>query len=118
MGTQADAIPIRAQGHIVGYVQGDAFCKTVRASIHRLRVPPAWAVDLQSLDDAEAAGAVRVEIRDAEGGLTYTADIATIRKRGFRVNRGYGEQLALPLDAWAVTRPGEPVARQPCLFGV
>lgn len=110
--------PIFAQGKAVGVVRGATFVKRVRASIHQLRKPPAWALDAQSLADAERAGAVRVQICDSENDTTYTASIADIRRRGFTVNRGYGLQIALPLELWAVTRPGEPVARQLALLGV
>jgi len=102
----------------VGYVQGDAFCKTVRASIHRLRVPPAWAVDAQSLADAESLGARTVEIRDAESGCVYRADIALIRRRGFEFDRGHGVQVGLALALWDCQRPGEPAAAQLRLLGV
>ena len=117
-GAPRQSVPIRVAGRVVGYVQGDAFCKTVRASIHQLRVPPAWALDAQSLDDAERAGAVRVEIRDVESGCVYRADIALIRRRGFRVSRGFGVQVGLALALWECQRPGEPQAVQLALAGV
>jgi len=112
------ATAIRVQGRVVGVVDGGVFCKSVRGSIHQLRVPPAWCLDVGSLADAEAAGAVRVEIRDVESGCVYRADIALIRRRGFEFDRGHGVQVGLALALWDCQRPGEPAARQLCLFGV
>ena len=117
-GAPRQPVPIRVAGRVVGVVDGDTFTKRVRGSIHQLRTPRAWCLDLRSLDDAEAAGAVRVEIHDVESGCVYRADIALIRRRGFRVSRGFGVQVALPLELWAVTRPGQPAARQLSLAGV
>jgi hypothetical protein len=100
----------------VGHVEGAVFRKTVRGSVHMLRRPPAWALDLQSLADAEAAGATAVEIHDRETGLTYWATIASIRRYGFPLNRGHGAQVGLVLERWQVRRRGEPVAEQLSLF--
>lgn len=103
---------IRVRGKVVGEVHGDVFVKHVRGSVHQLRRPPAWALDCQSLDDAEALGAREVEIRDAEARLTYRASVALIRAKGFTFDRGFGRQIALPLEFWQVQRPGEPRAVQ------
>ncbi len=77
-----------------------------------LRKPRAWALDCQSLDDAEALGARQVEVHDTESGLTYRASVALIRARGFQFDRGFGRQIALPLDQWNMERPGAPKAVQ------
>jgi hypothetical protein len=110
--TARGQVPIRAAGRVVGQVCGGTFHKTIRGSVHLLRCPPAIALDTQSLTDAEAAGAVRVTVRDAETDTVYTASIARIRARGFGVNRGHGEQLALPLHEWTTRRPGEAMQMQ------
>jgi hypothetical protein len=103
-------IPIRVGKLIVGEVRGDTFYKRLRASAHFLNVPPAIAFDVSTLDDAERAGARFVEITDTESGRVYRSSIATIRAKGFRVARGFGEQIALAMDEW--TRDGEPLATQ------
>ena len=97
-------IAIHAGGKVVGKVQGDRFIKYVKASKHQLRRPPAWALDFQSLADAEWLGARTVEIIDTEIDLTYTASTARVLDKGFRFNRGFGEQIALPLHLWTVER--------------
>ncbi len=104
--TTTNGIPIRADGRIVGKVVGDRFCKRVRGSIHRLTTPPGWALDSQSLTDAESHGARVVEIHDTETGITYSAPIGLVRERGFALNRGYGHQVVLALKYWSVGHPG------------
>jgi hypothetical protein len=97
---RAASIPIRVGRHVVGEVVGDTFKKRVRASSHFLRTPPAIAFGVSTLDDAERAGARYVEVTDTESGCIYRATIATIRARGFELNRGFGEQIALALNLW------------------
>ena len=111
---QSNSIPIyRADGRaVVGRVEGDTFHKTARSTVHMLRQPRAWACDVDALDQARAAGATRVVIFDQDTGRRYAADLADFYRRGLRVDRGHGAQLALPLACWDVTggrsaaRPG------------
>jgi len=100
------SISIRAGAKVVGHVEGERFVKKVSASKHQLRSPRGWALDVQSLQDAEKAGAKTVELRDTETGNTYAASIALIRAKGIRLNRGWGEQIACPLTMWQVHIPG------------
>jgi hypothetical protein len=88
-----------------GELHGDVYSKTVSGSIHRLKRPPAWAVDARDLVEAERRGAVRIEICDLETQITYTATIEQFRARALPVNRGYGPQLALELRDWTYTAP-------------
>ena len=98
----------RADGRaIVGRVEGDTFKKRLRSTVHMLRRPPAWAADLDTLDQAQAAGATRVEIKDLDTGKVYAADLADFYRHGVRVTRGHGVQLALVLGRWSVN--GRPV---------
>lgn len=94
------ASPIYVNGKVVGRVVGGVFFKSVRGSAHFLRVPPAIAFDVSSLDDAEKAGARGVSVVDKETGTTYQATMKVIREDGFPVNRGHGSQIALPMDKW------------------
>lgn len=104
--------PIFVGGRCVGYVAGGVFVKSVRGSVHQLRRPPAWCLDAGSLDEAEALGALRVEIYDTETGNRYTASVRLIREKGFALDRGFGRQIGLPLELWQVQRPGEANAQQ------
>lgn len=101
---QNTGIPIyRADGRaVVGRVEGDTFYKRVRSTVHKLRRPPAWACDVESLDQAAAAGATRVEIFDGDTGRTCAAAIDDFYQHGIKVSRGHGVQLALPMSFWSI----------------
>jgi len=87
-------------GRVVGEVRGNTFVKRVRGSRHMLQRPRAWAVDVAVLREAEALGARAVEVVDTETNTTYRAPLERFWTRGIRVNRGYGEQVALLLADW------------------
>jgi len=95
---------IRVNHKIVGQVVGNRFVKKVKASRHMLREPKGWAVDVQSLGDAERLGARELEIEDTESGAIYTASFQRIRSKGFHFDRGHGQQICLPLQFWSVRR--------------
>ena len=102
-------VPIRVGGKIVGEVRNGFFAKRVRASQHMLRIPKAWALDVQSVADAEAAGAMTVRITDIETKRSYEASITLLRSdKAFVFDRGFGRQLALPLEHWRVEDPTGP----------
>lgn len=103
-----DSTTIRVNGKIVGEVRDNKFSKRLRASKHMLREPKGWAVDVQSLGDAERLGAFEVQIEDVESGAVYTASIERMLTKGFRFDRGHGSQVCLPLKYWTAERPGEP----------
>lgn len=94
-----------AAGRIVGKVEGDTFFKNIRTK-HILHSPPAIAFDIQSLEDAARAGATRVQVTDKDSGIIYKATIDHIRRAGFNLNRGWGNQIALGLDNWIRQKPG------------
>lgn len=100
-------------GKPVASLCGHVLRKRVRASIHQLRRPPSWAVDLEILRKAMADGARMVEIEDTETGRVFVADIRLFDLYGFTFNRGFGVQVGLPLTYWRVEAVD---ARQPTLF--
>lgn len=101
-------IPVRrADGRIIGSVHENKFVKHACGSLHMLREPRGWALDSDSLADAERLGAKEVEIVDVETDITYSASIERIRRKGFGFDRGHGHQIALPLKHWSIRRPGE-----------
>lgn len=108
----------RSDGKVIGTVEGQTFRKVVR-SIHQLRTPPAWALSIFSIDQAERSGASRVEIFNLDTKTCYRASIELIRRDGFPIERGgYEPQIALPLDKWQISRPGAPWITQAALFEV
>lgn len=99
MGTPA----YTSTGKVGGTVRGDTLhCYAKKG--HMLRRPPAWAKDIVTLEQALACGASVIAIHHE--GTVYSVAIATMFERGFRFNRGYGEQIALPLAHW-MSRPDE-----------
>ena len=109
--------PIYVNGRVIGIVSRDIFIKRVRASKHFLRTPQAICLDVNSLEQAEQAGAVRVRVEDVESGIKFLASIEHIRMAGFEIDRGYGRQIALTLDGWIKSGPGELLADQLSLWG-
>ena len=96
---KSKAIKIYAGGRRVGIVRGDSFLKCIRRQ-HFLTTPPAIACDVVALSLAEEAGASRVDVLDIDSGTHYFSSIAQIWQAGFRFNRGFGEQIGLPLHRW------------------
>ncbi len=80
----------------VGRVRDGVFYKNVDER-HLLRRPPAIAWDMRAWEQAKAAGAIRVCVCVRETGREYRADVTTVEARGFRFDRGWGQQIALPL---------------------
>jgi hypothetical protein len=103
-----------ASGKAIGKIRGDTFYKSIKGSRHMLRCPPAIALDLAGLNQAEQASALRVVVTDTETGTQYRSTIAHIRQAGFELDRGYGRQLALELTGWIQSTRG---AAQLELFG-
>ena len=116
--TKSSKVQIFAGKKVVGYVNDGIFYKNVKSSIHFLRKPPAIAFDVQSLRDARAAGASKAQIIDQDTGTIYRASIDRIMKEGWTFNRGFGIQIALPLEGWTRTRKGGGLLTwQESLFG-
>ena len=89
---------------MVGKVEGDTFYKSISKN-HYLQRPPAIAFDIESLEQAERAGAVYVQVTDRENGTIYKATIQHIREKGKEFNRGYGDQIYLTLEGWIKCKP-------------
>lgn len=90
-----------ADGRHSGCVlDGSRLVRTVRGSVHQLRRPPAWSFERNILEQAHTAGARVVEVTDTETGVTYSTSLATLWQKGIRLQRGHGEQIALPLNLW------------------
>jgi hypothetical protein len=49
------------------------------------------------------AGAQRVCITNKDSGITYTTTMEQILNKGVKFNRGFGEQIFLPLGEWQQT---------------
>jgi len=94
-------IPIRtADGRVVAVIDGQALFKKVDSTKHMLRKPPSWAFDRATIEEAQAAGATKIEVWAADEGITYKATMAHFLEYSFALNRGHNAQLAMPLRYW------------------
>ena len=71
----------------------------------------AWACYVDALDQTRAAGAQWVEVHDLDTGARYRVALVEFYRRGLRVDRGHGAQLALPLACWDVAGGRRSTAR-------
>lgn len=113
------SVKIRVVGKTVGAVVGNEYRKRI-INRHMLTTPPAIANDIQALHDAERAGAAYCVITNTETGITYRAPIAKIWDMGFAFNRGFGDQIGLPLHLWTQERDpeyAEPTDTTPTAYG-
>lgn len=104
MGTRGSVrrIYFSTNGKPVATLEGQILRKRVRASVHMLRRPPGWAIDRSILEAARRDGAVAIEVFDIETRKVFTAPINAFEKHGVHFNRGFGDQVALPLQYWRV----------------
>lgn len=105
--TAPDGIPITVKSKISGFFMPRTltYYRRVEGSRHFLRKPRAITNDMSALAEAERLGAERVRIVDSETGAEYTCIIPIIREHGFILDRGWGEQIALPFAYWIKTLP-------------
>lgn len=102
----------RGDGKPVGYIKGNTLYKTVRGEIHMLHSPRGWAWDVNILEEAERRDVTRVEIYDRENGKTYITTIQDFWDYGVGLNRGFGEQICLPIKYWQIVLPGQSPVKQ------
>lgn len=105
--TQLYGSPITVRGRVSGFFMDRTreYYRRVEGCRHFLRKPPAITNDCLALAEAERLGAARVRIVDSETGIEYTCIMVVIRDYGFTIDRGYGQQIALPFVYWVKTAP-------------
>jgi hypothetical protein len=69
--------------------------------------PQGIALDLNRLNQAKRAGAVRIQGTDTETGAIDKSTLERIKEAGIEIDRGFGEQLVLPPEGWVPTRRGQ-----------
>ena len=106
-------IPVyREDGRPIGYVEDATLHKNVTSDRHMLQRPKGWAWDTDILECTEKQGVTRIEIHDKKSGKTYIASIQDYWDYGVGFNRGYGDQIVLPLKYWQIVNPGDHPAQQ------
>lgn len=88
-------------GRVVATLDGDVLKKRVIEAKHLLRTPPAWCIDRVVVEDAEEAGATRIEIMATDTGKTYRVEMPRFLEKAVRINRQHNDQLMLPLTYWS-----------------
>lgn len=108
-----------ASGHCVGVIVDDVLSKSVDASRHFLKDPPAIALDAGAVAEAEAAGVKRVDVLDRETNRRYTLSLADFLAFSWVLNRGYELQRAMRLACWHVDgdEPAPVIAPEPAQPG-
>jgi hypothetical protein len=91
-------------GHFVGTVEGGIFKKAIKFSKHALQKPPALALSVESMRQAEGVGARQIEITDKESGYIYSCTLEHFKRYSWQIQRGgFEPQRALALDRWTLT---------------
>lgn len=99
---------IYAQGKVVGSVEDGILRKRVNSKIHFLKIPPAIALDAAMLQEAVELGASEIEIYDRDSDVVFSSSVDFFRENSFPVNRGFGEQLAMPIERWRAISSQQP----------
>jgi len=89
-------------GKVVAYFNKDTLTleKNIKGSRHILRSPLAIAIDQSVIAYAESMQGMRVVVTDTENGKQYIAPLSHFKHHGVKINRGFGNQIALPLKYW------------------
>lgn len=86
-----------------GVVKGDTYYRTLKAN-HFLKFPEvSIAVSLDVLDQLHALKVKALEFRNGETGTVYRCSLEHFVTNGVRFNRGFGNQVSLPLTGFVVT---------------
>lgn len=88
-----------ARGQVCGQVLNGVFCWTGTEK-HVLRHPPALALETGVIRQLEALQVHTLQFTRRDTGEVFRTAFAHFTERAFQLNRGFGEQLALPLAGW------------------
>ena len=99
-------------GKIIGWIEGDSLNKNISSSKHMLQKPKGLAWDFSVLELARKENLKRICVHDKETGNEYKATLEDIFHYGVRINRGFGEQIVLPLKYWQKKAQGQPSPSQ------
>ncbi len=92
------------KGKAVGLVKDGVFVRSFRSE-HMLQKPPALAFDLVSLGQIQALKVKTLRLTNTESGEVYSVFLSTFLEHSFPIDRGFGEQRALPLKYWHCDPP-------------
>ena len=97
---------LQVANRFVGEVEDGKFKKRIQFSKHALHTPPALALSVESLVQAERFGAQEIEITDLESGRVFLCTLEHFKRYSWQLQRGgFEPQRAMALDRWTVTAP-------------
>jgi hypothetical protein len=100
------------RGQAVGYIRhGGIFHRKFDPSKHILRFPvPSLCLEVGIVAQLKAANVESLWFEGSDG-VSYKTSLAHFCEAATKENRGYGEQMALPLTGFTVKRTGEAVSQ-------
>ena len=105
---------VKVGNKIVGCLEDNRFVKSVVGSKHKLRCPPAWAIDAEAFDTEVKPNATEITVIDKETSREYRCSVKTFDRLKGELDRGFGRQYFLPINHWRITGNGH---RQLSLWG-
>lgn len=101
-------IPLFAyNGRKVASLWGKTLVKIVKGTKHMLHHPIGWACDSMVVTTAKNMGAQWFHILDKETKDIYECRLEDFFEKGLNINRGYGDQIVLPIQFWKILQPEE-----------
>lgn len=101
------------QGHdgtVIGtYIdRTQTFYQKKQGSKHRLRQPPAWAIDTVAYNKLVALGCQGWRILDTETNVVYATSLLQFSRVKKELDRGYGKQYYMDYNLWRQENPLQP----------
>jgi len=93
---------IYVNGIVVGKVVGNVFEKRLVKADHFFHIHLSYCFEIESLAQAQKAGARWVKIFEKDTGRTLWALISTIYEKKFMPPESNGTQLGLHIDFWTI----------------
>lgn len=101
-----DETVVHLNSKTIGVIHNDTFRKDINEQKHLLRNPPAIAYDASVIRGLKSMGVTRLLV--VGQGRFFESTVEMLDTHGIRINRGHGEQIALPLSRWTIrTMKGE-----------
>ena len=100
-------------GKVIGHFEQNKFIKEVCGSKHKLKYPPAWAIDAEAFDKEVKFNATDIVVIDRETGIKYQTTVENFERHKGELDRGWGRQYFLTLSHWEIENNGN---RQLSLF--
>jgi hypothetical protein len=104
-GCKSQPEPLYAfNGRKIAALWCNVLVKIVKGTKHMLRHPMGWACDSMVVIAAKNMGAEWFHILDKETRNIYECSMEDFLEKGIEINRGYGEQIVLPIQHWKLIR--------------